>query len=293
MNFYRYKLICNRTPPTKNLSIKRDLYISINHSAMLLVKQQCKAEWISFGDECTRVFMAKMKQRKAWTSIYHINDQHDQRVEGFEAVSKVMTNYYKKLLGEKDLYRTQVDTQFLGTSLHPTTRSVESSYEYWVHGRCLKGRNWWEYTPRSDTSWYWKKLQHVKTRFKDYPREVYRVTEGYNWLLQGTEKPKWVKLVWSRTCIPRHSFTMWLFMQSRLPVLQRMGRYTATPSTNCPMCKQSPETHEHLFVECTYAKDIWSQFYTEWNMLLQLEGKEAFITSMCKMRKPRKIRSLI
>ncbi|KAJ8420414.1 LOW QUALITY PROTEIN: hypothetical protein Cgig2_018065 [Carnegiea gigantea] len=77
-----YKLICNRTSPTKNLSIKRDLYISINHSVMLLVKQQSKAEWISFGDECTRVFMVKMKQRKAWTSIYHINDQHDQRVEG-------------------------------------------------------------------------------------------------------------------------------------------------------------------------------------------------------------------
>ena len=50
----------------------------------------------------------------------------------------------------------------------------------WVHERYLKGRNWWEYTPKSDTSWYWKKLQHVKTRFNDYPREVYRVTEGYN-----------------------------------------------------------------------------------------------------------------
>jgi len=37
----------------------RDQYISINHSAMLLVKQQSKAEWIGFGDECTRVFVAK------------------------------------------------------------------------------------------------------------------------------------------------------------------------------------------------------------------------------------------
>jgi len=84
----------------------RDLYISINHSAMLLIKQQYKAEWIRYGDECTRVFMAKIKQRRACTSIYHIKDQYDQRLEGFEAISKVMTNYYKKLLGENDHHRT-------------------------------------------------------------------------------------------------------------------------------------------------------------------------------------------
>jgi len=46
--------------------------------------------------------MAKMKQRKVWTCIYHIRDQHDQRAEGFEAVSKVMTNLYKKIIGGKE-----------------------------------------------------------------------------------------------------------------------------------------------------------------------------------------------
>ncbi|KAJ8420942.1 hypothetical protein Cgig2_002022 [Carnegiea gigantea] len=91
----------------------RDLYISINHSAMLLIKQQCKAEWISCGDECIRVFMAKIKQRRACTSIYYIKDQHEKRVEGFEAVSKFMTNYYKKLLGENDHHRTHIDIQVI------------------------------------------------------------------------------------------------------------------------------------------------------------------------------------
>ncbi|KAJ8421961.1 hypothetical protein Cgig2_022522 [Carnegiea gigantea] len=91
----------------------RDLYISINHLAMLLIKQQCKAKWISYGDECTRVFIAKIKQRRACTSIYHIKDQDDQRVEGFEAVSKVIINYYKKLLEENDHHRTQIDIQMI------------------------------------------------------------------------------------------------------------------------------------------------------------------------------------
>ena len=113
------------------------------------------------------------------------------------------------------------------------------------------------------------------------------------WLLQGTENPKWVKLVWSRTCIPRHYFTMWLFMENRLPVLQRISKLTAIPLTDCPICKQSPETHKHLFFNCPFARDIWNQFSIEWGVLLQLEGKEAFITYLCNMRKPRRMRSPI
>ena len=52
----------------------REHYVAINHSAMLLIKQQCKADWIGQGDECSRLFMAKIKQRKALTCIYHIED---------------------------------------------------------------------------------------------------------------------------------------------------------------------------------------------------------------------------
>ena len=113
------------------------------------------------------------------------------------------------------------------------------------------------------------------------------------WLLQGTENPKWVKLVWSRTCTPSHAFIMWLFMQNKLHVLQRISKFAAIPSTDCPMCKQSPETHEHLFFDWPISRDIWNQFCTEWGVLLQLQGKEAFITSLCNMRKPRKMRSLV
>jgi len=91
--------------------------------------------------------------------------------------------------------------------------------------------------------------------------------------MEDNVNPKWANLVWTRTCIPRHTFTMWLFMQNRLPILQRIGRFTALPSTDCLMCKQCPETHEHLFFECPYAKEIWSMFCTEWGLQLQLEGE--------------------
>ncbi|KAJ8419309.1 hypothetical protein Cgig2_009220 [Carnegiea gigantea] len=48
-------------------------------------------------------------QGKALTSIFHIQDQHDQRAEGFEDVTRVMTKYYQELLGRKNPHRTRVD----------------------------------------------------------------------------------------------------------------------------------------------------------------------------------------
>jgi len=105
--------------------------------------------------------------------------------------------------------------------------------------------------------------------------------------------PPWAKIIWTRISIPRHSLTTWMFMQQILPVLQRLGRYTQLPTTICGMCQQSTETQEHVFFECNYAKDIWGMLLTEWKALLQLTGMEACITSLTKLKMPRKIRALI
>ncbi|KAJ8419565.1 LOW QUALITY PROTEIN: hypothetical protein Cgig2_004596 [Carnegiea gigantea] len=93
----------------------RDHYTSINHSAISLMKQQCKAKWIGLGDESTRTFMARIKQRKAMASIYHIKDLNDHRVEGFEAVSRVMIGYYQELLGNNDHHRASVEDSKIKT----------------------------------------------------------------------------------------------------------------------------------------------------------------------------------
>ncbi|KAJ8453404.1 hypothetical protein Cgig2_008288 [Carnegiea gigantea] len=87
----------------------RDKYISINYSAISLMQRQSKAEWIGLGNECTRMFMARIKQRKAMTCIFHIRDTNGQRVEGFKAVSDVMTSFYQDLLGRIEYHRTCVD----------------------------------------------------------------------------------------------------------------------------------------------------------------------------------------
>ena len=96
----------------------------------------------------------------------------------------------------------------------------------WIHERYVKGKDWWHYTPKNDISWYYKKLVKVKENFRAYPKKEYTVKQGYKWLTQEASKPTWTKVVWNRVSIPRHSLITWLFMQQKLPVLQRIGRFS-------------------------------------------------------------------
>ncbi|KAJ8419833.1 LOW QUALITY PROTEIN: hypothetical protein Cgig2_030510 [Carnegiea gigantea] len=94
--------------------IKRQHYVTITHSAIALMKQQSKVEWIGFGDECSRHFMAKLKQRKAMQCIYQITDRNDQWVEGFDRVAEIMTGFYHDLLGRQEQHRSRIDLEVIG-----------------------------------------------------------------------------------------------------------------------------------------------------------------------------------
>ena len=59
-------------------------YIDILSSGMTLMQQQCKLEWISYGDDNTKTFFAEAKQRKLASYIYEIKDTKGDLVEGFD-----------------------------------------------------------------------------------------------------------------------------------------------------------------------------------------------------------------
>ena len=76
----------------------REKYIDDLSSSLSLIQQQTKMEWITQGDDNTRFFFAKAKQRKLSTYIYTIKDDQGNQVEGFEQVGNVMLQFYKKLM---------------------------------------------------------------------------------------------------------------------------------------------------------------------------------------------------
>ncbi|KAJ8419291.1 hypothetical protein Cgig2_000308 [Carnegiea gigantea] len=80
---------------------------------MSLIKQQSKIDWIKYGDNCTRFFFAKIKQRKPTTYTYSIEDVNGQNVEGFDNVGQAMLQYYKGLLGTQHTRTKQIDKDII------------------------------------------------------------------------------------------------------------------------------------------------------------------------------------
>ena len=52
---------------------QRNHYTLILSSVIDILRQQCKAEWLAYGDECTRYFFARAKQRKTSSCHTYLN----------------------------------------------------------------------------------------------------------------------------------------------------------------------------------------------------------------------------
>ena len=72
---------------------------------MVLMKQQSKREWLCYGDENTRLFSAKVKQRKLATYIYTIKKENEGMVEGFKEEGSSCTITTKKTTGNQCISR--------------------------------------------------------------------------------------------------------------------------------------------------------------------------------------------
>ncbi|KAJ8419236.1 hypothetical protein Cgig2_013533 [Carnegiea gigantea] len=72
----------------------REHYSSIISLALAIIKEQCKAEWIGYGDASTRYFYAKAKQRKLESYVCELKDEEGRVQQGFPEVTKVLTDFH-------------------------------------------------------------------------------------------------------------------------------------------------------------------------------------------------------
>ncbi|GLT59278.1 hypothetical protein SLA2020_321070 [Shorea laevis] len=67
---------------------------------------------------------------------------------------------------------------------------------------------------------------------------------------------------WSWVCrvdtIPRIQFFLWLLKHNRLLTYETLFNWGIIDSNICPRCHQAPETINHIFRECFFAKLLWS-----------------------------------
>ncbi|XP_019092669.1 PREDICTED: uncharacterized protein LOC104744616 [Camelina sativa] len=70
----------------------------------------------------------------------------------------------------------------------------------------------------------------------------------------------WNKVVWLKEGVPRYSFILWLAIKGRLPTRDRLRTWGLSIPTNCVLCSDGIETHDHLFFKCSFSARVWQSF---------------------------------
>nr|GEW60009.1 hypothetical protein [Tanacetum cinerariifolium] len=63
--------------------------------------------------------------------------------------------------------------------------------------------------------------------------------------------------------IPRHAFHLWLVMRNGLKTHDKMRQWDVSGDTDlnllrCALCDNCPDSHMHLFFECTFSAKVWN-----------------------------------
>lgn len=79
----------------------------------------------------------------------------------------------------------------------------------------------------------------------------------YDCLREVTASLPWVKSVWIKGGIPRHSFLCWLFCLNRCPTKNRLIQWGINTDPTCLLCQTAPESRDHLYYQCSFSWDLW------------------------------------
>jgi len=85
---------------------KLQLQHTVSGLSLAIIKKQCKAKWIRYENDSTRLFFVGAKHGKEVTYIYSTEDIHGVKVKGFEVVAVAIPSAYKNLLRKQETIKT-------------------------------------------------------------------------------------------------------------------------------------------------------------------------------------------
>ncbi|GJZ22856.1 homeodomain-like protein [Tanacetum coccineum] len=103
-----------------------------------------------------------------------------------------------------------------------------------------------------------------KRQWRDRSGNVmdFSVAKAWEAIRNRGNQVEWYQIVWFSHNIPRHAFHMWLVMRNGLKTHDKMRQWDVGPNgdlTNlrCALCDGQPDSHPHLFFECTFSAKVW------------------------------------
>uniref|UniRef100_A0A803P117 Reverse transcriptase domain-containing protein n=1 Tax=Cannabis sativa TaxID=3483 RepID=A0A803P117_CANSA len=174
------------------------------------------------------------------------------------------------------------NTAAMGKYVWAIATKKDNLFVKWINEVYLMGKNWWEYPPPTDCSWYWKRIVAVKNTLttkidqQTFAALRYDINTGIDLLFNKPVDVNWSKIVWNRQTIPKHRVILWLIMLQKLKTKEQIQKFNPLVDETCLLCSNGSETLEHLFFTCHYSnmcvqgvKD-WLEWKTSTNSLLQL-----------------------
>ncbi|XP_075096194.1 uncharacterized protein LOC142174312 [Nicotiana tabacum] len=105
-----------------------------------------------------------------------------------------------------------------------------------------------------------RKIMEVRTIFEGmhwrFKKEKSITKQIYVQLIGEETGVPWKDLVFNNAARPKSKFTLWLQLHGRLLTTDRLVKWGMIIDTQCVMCRNAVETHEHLCWECTLAKEV-------------------------------------
>ncbi|XP_062103860.1 uncharacterized protein LOC133814975 [Humulus lupulus] len=130
----------------------------------------------------------------------------------------------------------------------------------WIKEIYLKGVNFWSYVLKPDSSWYWRKLCHLRSKFNKIELLAAGISGKFkpSKLYNSTLKQQLVgykHAVWCKLTLPKHRFLLWQVINAHLLTRDNLSRINfQLNNLLCPVCEDQNESHTHLFFECCPSK---------------------------------------
>ncbi|XP_021853707.1 uncharacterized protein [Spinacia oleracea] len=134
------------------------------------------------------------------------------------------------------------NTAFMGKYVWALVKKQDNVWIRWINSVYLKDGDWWEYQAGSFA------------KFENMPQ--YSVKQVYEKLVGNKPRVHWDKMVWNRLNVPKHRFICWLAVRSRLQTTDNLAKIGISQSAKCLICGLDDETHQHLFFQCQYSRQI-------------------------------------
>ncbi|XP_074314345.1 uncharacterized protein LOC141649558 [Silene latifolia] len=119
----------------------------------------------------------------------------------------------------------------------------DSIWVHWVQSNYLKGQEWMEYKPSTNSSW-------------NVQPGGFTPAGCYAWFKGTTPRVHWVKAVWNGWALPKHQFLGWLVAHEALNTAAKLARFGVDIEDKCSLCGLVSETIEHLFCDCLYSRRV-------------------------------------